>query len=85
LFPKLEKHELLKEKAYKLLKKLILNGDLMPGQKLSQNWIANQMKVSRMPVRQAIERLKTERLIESTHYKESKVANLSHRDIEENA
>lgn len=41
------------------------------------------MKVSRMPIRQAIERLRTEGLIENTPYKESKVANLSRKDIEE--
>lgn len=83
LLPQLKNHKPLKERVYKLLKESILNGDLEPGQKLSQDWLAKQMKVSRMPIRQAIERLKTEGLIESTPYKESKVANFSREDIKE--
>jgi len=83
LLSQLKNHKPLKERVYKLLKESILNGDLEPGQKLSQDWLANQMKVSRMPIRQAIERLRTEGLIENVPYKESKVANLSRKDIEE--
>jgi len=83
LLAQLKSHEPLKERVYKLLKDSILNGDLEPGQKLSQDWLAKQMKVSRMPIRQAIERLRAEGLIENTPYKESKVARLSRKDIEE--
>jgi DNA-binding GntR family transcriptional regulator len=83
LLPQLKSHKPLKERVYKLLKDSILNGDLEPGQKLSQGRLAKQMKVSRMPIRQAIERLRTEGLIENAPYKESKVANFSHKDIEE--
>lgn len=83
MLAQLKSHEPLKERVYKLLKESILNGDLEPGQKLSQDWLAKQMKVSRMPIRQAIERLRTEGLIENTPYKESKVAKLSRKDIEE--
>ena len=65
--------ETLSERVYKSLKKSILNGDLKPGQKLSQDWLAKQMKVSRMPIREAIERLKIEGLIENIPYKESRI------------
>ena len=83
LLSQLKNHEPLKERVYKLLKESILNGDLEPGQKLSQDWLAKKMKVSRMPIRQAIERLRTEGLIENMPYKESKVVKFSHKDIEE--
>jgi len=76
-------HETLSKRVYKSLKKSILNGELKPGQKLSQDWLAKQMKVSRMPVREAIERLRTEGLVESIPYKESRVVNFSYKDIEE--
>jgi len=76
-------HETLSKRVYKSLKKSILNGDLKPGQKLSQDWLAKQMKVSRMPVREAIERLRTEGLVESIPYKESRIVNFSYKDIEE--
>lgn len=75
--------ETLSERVYKSLKKSMLNGDLKPGQKLSQDWLAKQMKVSRMPIREAIERLKIEGLVESIPYKESRVVKFSHKDIEE--
>lgn len=75
--------ETLSERVYKSLKKSILNGDLKPGEKLSQDWLAKKMKVSRMPIREAIERLKIEGLIESIPYKESRVINFTYRDIEE--
>jgi len=75
--------ETLSERVYKSLKKSMLNGDLKPGQKLSQDWLAKQMKVSRMPIREAIERLKMEGLVESIPYKESRVVKFSHKDIEE--
>ena len=76
-------HDTLSKRVYKSLKKLILNGDLKPGQKLSQDWLAKQMKVSRMPVREAIERLRTEGLVERIPYKESRVVDFSLKDIEE--
>jgi len=76
-------HETLTEKVYKSLKKSILNGDLEPGQKLSQDWLAKQMKVSRMPVREAIERLKAEGLIKNIPYKESRIINITSNDIRE--
>jgi DNA-binding GntR family transcriptional regulator len=83
LLMELKNHETLSEQVYKSLKKSILNGDLEPGQKLSQDWLAQKMKVSRMPVREAIERLKSEGLIENIPYKESRVINFTYQDIEE--
>ena len=83
MISQLKNHKTLKERVYKSLKETILNGDFEPGQKLSQDWLAKQMKVSRMPIRQAIERLRAEGLIENTPYKESKVPNLSRKDIRE--
>jgi len=83
LLMELKNRETLSEQVYKSLKKSILNGDLKPGQKLSQDWLAKQMKVSRMPIREAIERLRTEGLVESIPYKESKVINFTYKDIEE--
>ena len=83
MLSQLKNHQPLKERVYKSLKESILNGDLEPGQKLSQDWLSKQMNVSRMPIRQAMERLRTEGLIENTPYKESKVMHLSRKDIEE--
>ena len=50
LLSQLKSHEPPKKRVYKLLKEPILNGDLEPGKKLSQDWLAKQMKVSRIPM-----------------------------------
>jgi len=83
LLTEFKNRKTLSERVYESLKKSILSGDLKPGQKLSQDWLAKKMKVSRMPIREAIERLKTEGLVENIPYKESRVVNFSHKDIEE--
>lgn len=53
----------LREVVYQTLKKAILNGDLRPGQLLSENQIASQLSVSRTPVREAIRSLENENLL----------------------
>ncbi len=53
----------LREVVYQTLKKAILNGKLKPGQPLSENLIANQLSVSRTPVREALRSLENENLV----------------------
>jgi len=79
----IKQHETLRERVYKALKEAILNGDLKPGQKLSQEWLSHRMKVSRMPIREAVKSLEIEGLVESIPYKETRVVNFSSKDIEE--
>ena len=79
----IKSHETLREQVYKALKEAVLNGDLKPGQKLSQEWLSRKMKVSRMPIREAIKMLEVDGLIESIPYKESRVVNFSSKDIGE--
>ena len=51
--------------AYDQLREWILNGRLKPGQKLDQAWLARHMRVSRTPLRQALLKLASERLIDA--------------------
>lgn len=53
----------LREVVYQTLKKAILNGNLKPGQLLSENLIANKLSVSRTPVREALRSLENENLV----------------------
>ncbi|MGG6310168.1 GntR family transcriptional regulator [Paenibacillus macerans] len=46
--------------AYKVLKERIVCGSLMPGTMLSENELAEELQMSRTPVRNAITRLETE-------------------------
>lgn len=54
----------LHEAVYNSLKESILSGTMKPGQKLNQLELANEMAISRMPIRDALRILETEKLIE---------------------
>jgi DNA-binding GntR family transcriptional regulator len=50
--------------VYSALRDAIVRAELAPGQKLSENDLAGRLSVSRTPVREAIARLREERLVE---------------------
>ena len=54
---KIKDYELLGKKVYRVLKSKIVNGSFKPGSKLSESKIANQMEISRTPVREAMREL----------------------------
>lgn len=51
------------QKTYDSLKKSIMAGDFYPGQKIVEHDIAQLFKVSRTPVREALQRLESEHLV----------------------
>jgi len=57
---KLEGYELLSKKVYRKLKKEIIKGSFKPGNKILEGRIAEQMGISRTPVREAIRELAAE-------------------------
>ncbi len=50
--------------AYKVLRQSILRGDLAAGERLRSDALANELKVSRTPVREALRKLEAEGLVE---------------------
>ena len=58
--PKLEGYDLLSKKVYRILKKEIIKGSFTPGSKILEFQIAQQMGISRTPVREAIRLLAAE-------------------------
>lgn len=50
--------------AYSALRQSILQGDLAPGERLRSDALANDLKVSRTPVREALRKLEAEGLVE---------------------
>ena len=58
--PKLEGYDLLSKKVYRILKKEIIKGSFKPGSKILEFQIAQQMGISRTPVREAIRLLAAE-------------------------
>jgi len=69
--------------SYDYLKQAIINGDLPPGQRLIENQLSTQMKVSRVPIREAVKKLEQEGLVEKTGGRGFSVRSLSKEEIEE--
>jgi len=57
---KIDDYELLNQKVHRILKARIIKGDLKPGEKLLETKIAEQLGVSRTPVREAMKQLSAE-------------------------
>jgi len=63
-FPKsLQRNQPLKEQAYQTLRKMILAGELVPGQRLVEAQLARDLQVSRTPIREALGQLQRESLV----------------------
>lgn len=67
-----------------IIRSAIISGELKPGQKLNQDEIATQYRVSRMPVREALRTLEAEGHIKIDPYRDITVTELSYDEIEEN-
>lgn len=65
------------------LRDAILRGYFKPGQKLDQNEIAEMLKVSRSPIREALRTLAAEGLVEVIPHRGAVVAELSLAELEE--
>jgi len=55
----------LADQAYARIKKRIFDFDLMPGDRLSESELAEQIQVSRTPLRQALQRLQHEGFVQA--------------------
>ncbi len=77
------KSTLLPEAVYQQLKSAILNGAFRPGQILRQEDIAQQLGVSRGPLREALPRLEAEGLIVSMPHRGCAVVSLAPGEIAE--
>jgi DNA-binding GntR family transcriptional regulator len=63
IFPRKYKRRQISQEIYEQLKKMILAGRLRKGQRLVEEKLANQLDVSRNPVRIAILQLREEGLV----------------------
>lgn len=71
------------EYVYRSLRRAILNGAFKPGSFLNQAELAEQLRVSRMPIRDAINMLAREGLVRIILHKGAKVTHFSPQDIQE--
>lgn len=73
----------LREIVFTTMREAIINGDFKPGQRLMEVQLAEQMGVSRTPVREAIRKLELEGLVVMVPRKGAYVAGLSSEDVRE--
>ncbi len=71
------------ETAYASLREAIVRGDLYPGQRLVENTLSGQMRISRIPVREAMRKLEQDGLVERLEKGGFVVKDLSAEEIEE--
>ena len=76
-------HEPLRLRVATVIREAILSGSLVPGAPLIEKTIAEDLDISRAPVREAIRTLAKEGLVESIPYKGSRVRVLQARDVHE--
>jgi DNA-binding GntR family transcriptional regulator len=71
------------EAAADLIRRAILDGTLLPGQRLTEERLAQDLKTSRTPVREALRVLKAEGLVVSTPYHGSTVRAYEADDLDD--
>ena len=72
---------LLREVAYERLKDAISHAELSPGEPLSENKISKVLGISRTPVREALQMLSQEGLVEIIPGRAVRIASRSFRDV----
>ena len=73
----------LRDIVFRTLREAIVTGELKPGERLMEIKLANEMGVSRTPVREAIRKLEQEGLVHLTARKGAEVAPINARDLRE--
>ncbi|MGL5942037.1 MAG: GntR family transcriptional regulator [Waterburya sp.] len=76
----IQRSQSLRQQVYQALRQIILSGDLASGERIVETKLAEQLQVSRTPVREAIGQLQREKLIVSNPTGGFKVATLSIQD-----
>lgn len=78
-----ERPSSIREAAYKHLRSAILAGSLTPGERISEPAFAETLGLSRTPIREALQSLAKEGLVEIIPHKGARVRQLSVKEIEE--
>ncbi|HEY7935466.1 MAG TPA: GntR family transcriptional regulator [Solirubrobacteraceae bacterium] len=68
-------------RVYSLLRDAIVSSEFHPGQRLSEKDLANRLGVSRTPIREALVRLRDDRLVEIVPQLGTYVSRISHQAI----
>lgn len=80
---KLDRAVSYKEKVYEEIKSAIIAERLKPGQQLNERKLAEELGISRTPVREAIQMLESEGWVKTEPWKGTYVLDITEQDIEE--
>lgn len=75
------RHQTKQEFVYKTLRNAIMRAELAPGERLRTEDIAQRLGVSPIPVREALQLLQSERLVETIPHVGARVARVSHDSV----
>jgi DNA-binding GntR family transcriptional regulator len=78
-----QKRSTLMNQALTHVRDAIIQGKLKPGDRLIESQLADQMKISRFPIREALRYLEKEGLVENIPFRGSYVSSFSETDMEE--
>ncbi len=76
-------NEALDEQVYEWVRERIIDGTLKPGERIRERVLADELKVSRIPIREAFPRLESEGYIKSLHRRGAVVAPVTVQDVAE--
>ena len=79
----MEKHLPLKEVVFRVLREAIIQGELAPGSRLLEIQLADQLGVSRTPIREAIQMLRDDGLVEVIPRKGAVVAGITEKQMKD--
>ncbi|MFD2924841.1 GntR family transcriptional regulator [Halobacillus naozhouensis] len=71
----------IRERAYRYLKDLILEGEYKPGDRLIERELANKLNISRTPIREALFRLESQGFVKTVPRKGVIVSNVSEEEV----
>lgn len=73
----------IRDEVFCLLRKAIIRGDYKPGEKLQEETLAAQLGTSRTPVREALRKLESEKLVTYYPHKGTVVSEISREEVED--
>ena len=81
--PEVKGGRVLSDWVTRTLREAILRGHLKPGEKIDQDLIADELEVSRTPIREALRALESEGFVDIVPHRGAYVATVTQRDIQE--
>ena len=82
IFQPLRNNGTLRDHTVGLITEAIFSGKIRPGERLNESQLARDLRVSRAPVREALQQLQEQSLIVNVPRRGMFVVNLDQRDIE---